>query len=195
MKKKTKLMIIILSVLIVVISILALVTIKYIHDHRYLTYKELEPNQLVLIREEMYESAKEGKMVNVRAIDAEGNLYSVYVPYEEWNGIEMFYKEITQGEKITNHVTEEKMAEIYSCVLEIDEKSDYYHPFVTVVPIYDEEPFVKENCYGIRYHGNGEVEYIKYFEERTYCEYYYLDDLSAEKLHELAGSRLYYSSK
>ena len=187
MKKKTKLMIIILSVLIVVISILTLVTIKYIHGHRYLTYKELEPNQLVLIREEMYESAQEEKMVNVRAIDAEGNLYSVYVPYEERNGIEASYEEIVQGEKTANYMTKEEMEQVYGYVIEIDENNLLKYHMDCVPPV---KPFYKEYCYGIRYQRNGEVEYIKYFEERTYAERYYLEDFSAKKLRELVGGRL-----
>lgn len=189
MKKKTKLMIIILSVLIVVISILALVTIKYIHDHRYLTYKELEPNQLVLIREEMYESAKEGKMVNVRAIDAEGNLYSVYVPYEEWNGIEAFYEEIVQGEKTANYMTKEEMEKIYDYLLETDENASYTL-LVTIVPCIYPLPYSQGNYYGIRYRGDGTMEYVKFWEERSYGSYYLLDDLPAKKIYDIVGPQL-----
>ena len=187
MKKKTKVFIIILSVLLIMISILMFFIIKYILDHRYLTYKELQPNQLILIREEMYESTKDGKIVYIRAIDAEGNLYSVYVPYEEWEGIEFFFEEIVQGEKTANYMTKEEMELVYGYVIEIDENNSLKYHMDCVPPV---KPFYKEYCYGIRYQGNKTVEYIKYYEERTYAERYYLEDSSAKKLRELVGGRL-----
>lgn len=179
---------VILGVILVCMGITYICIAGYKEKHRYLTYEELEPDQIVLVKETIGIFDDE-KMVYIRAVDAEGDEYFSEIPYEEWNGVENFFADITNGEKTINRIYDEEIEQIYNYVLQIDENAEYEcitMTYINPVP----RSWTSRFCYGIRYKKDGTLEYVKFWEEKRGEEEYLLDDPVAREVYYSLGPYL-----
>ncbi len=190
-KKRKRLMGIvgaIICILLVGIGITIICVAKYKEEHRYLTYEELGPEQIVLIQETIGDI--EGmRQVQVRAVDETGAVYMIIVPYKEWNGVEVAFNDICNGKKTLNRLSGEEMRQIYGAILEINPVNTYeciMNVSLGVEPGYTTERYF----YGIRYKVNGEKEYIEFWKEYRGEEEYILDDDSAREIYIITGKYL-----
>ena len=190
-KKRKRLMGIvgaIICILLLGIGITIIFVAKYKEEHRYLTYEELEPEQIVLIQETMmvYDNKK---YVVVRAVDAEGDAYYSEIPYDEWNGVENFFVNITKGKKTINRIYDEEIEQIYNYILQIDDDAEYVYMAMSVLSPGESKTLYRYQ-YGIRYKGNGEIEYILYREMTNTGAMYLLDDPKAKDVYYSVGGFL-----
>ncbi len=187
-KKRKRLMGIIgvvICILLVGIGITIICVAKYKEEHRYLTYAELEPEQIVLIKETI-EIVDDKKYVFIRAVDAEGDTYFSEIPYEEWNGVELFFTDVKNGEKKINEIYDEDMEQIYKYIVLIDKEAEYKcitMTYINPVP----RSLTSRYCYGIRYRMDGTIEYVKFWEEKMGEKEFLLDDPAAKEVDNLLG--------
>lgn len=192
-KKRLTIISIIFVALLIMTGVVFFCISKYKAGQRYLQYEELEPTQIVLVYEKIWEYKDEDSkelIVSIIAVDAEGDRYYTELPYEGWNGIETFFDEILNGEKTVNYIYNEDMAEIYGYLLQTDVSVGYYDYTKEEVPCVTPLPYSKGNFYCIRYKVNGSKEYIKYWEQLSYCDFCILNDPITEKINRIIGRPL-----
>lgn len=189
-KKKNKriVAIIITVILLLMVSISVLYVLKYKAEHRYISFEELDKEQIVLIQEII--ALDEGeKWVYIRAVDAEGDAYLSTIPYDEWEGIESVYEDILNGKKTFNRIYDEEIKQIYNYILQIDENEDYYCISMTVLED-GESNILHRYYYGVRYMENGNIEYVMFWEATSTQAMYLLDDPAAKEVYYFVGSYL-----
>ncbi len=187
-KKKRIVAIIIATIVLLAVEIAVICVAKYRADNRYIPFEELDKDQIVLIQETIGIFDDE-KQVYIRAADAEGDVYSSLIPYEEWDGIENFFADITNGKKTVNRIYDDEIEKIYDYILQIDENSEYKSismEFMDSTVSSTTSGFY----YGIRYKMNGAIEYVVFWEETRSGMRYLLDDPAAEEIYYSVGSYL-----
>lgn len=187
-KKKRIVAIIIATIVLLAVEIAEICVAKYRADNRYIPFEELDKDQIVLIQETIGIFDDE-KQVYIRAADAEGDVYSSLIPYEEWDGIENFFADITNGKKTVNRIYDDEIEKIYDYILQIDENSEYKSismEFMDSTVSSTTSGFY----YGIRYKMNGAIEYVVFWEETRSGMRYLLDDPAAEEIYYSVGSYL-----
>ena len=188
-KKRKKVMFgVIIGILIIGISIAIVFIIKYKEAHRYLTFEELEPSQIVLIKEWTGKVDGEEK-VRIRAVDVEGDEYYSEVSYEGWEGIDKFFVNATNGNKTTNCIHDENIARMYHFLLRADANAEY--KCITMDYINPVNGRVTTSaCYGIRYRADGTMEYVKFWEKPIGESEYLLDDPAIREVYYAVGTYL-----
>lgn len=187
-KRKRIIVGVIIGIFFIGVCIAIICAMKYKEAHRYLTYEELEPSQIVLIKEWTGEIDGVEK-VRIRAVDAEGDEYYSEIPYKEWEGIEKFFANATSGEKTTNRINDENIERMYKFLLRADESAEY--KCITMTYINPEKPSVTTRaCYGIRYRADGTMEYVKFWEKPIGESEYLLDDPAIREVYYAVGTYL-----
>ncbi len=186
-KKRIKIGIIIAIIVAILVGIGIVHTrdAKYEEAYRYLAYEELEPGQIILVQETHSEFDGEMK-VRIRAVDKEGNLYSLLVKQDEWLGIEESMKEIMDGVTMSNYISHDDMKKIYEDIVIIDANADYRR-IMKEIPAVEPKPVKTEYYIGIRYRNDGTAEFVTFWEERRFGEVYIMDDPAAEDAYWTAG--------
>ncbi|MBQ7832360.1 MAG: hypothetical protein IJ336_02135 [Lachnospiraceae bacterium] len=188
-KKVIKIGIIIAVIVAVIVGIgIGIVHIRdamYEEAHRYLTYEELEPGQIILVLETHTKFDGEMKVI-IQAVDKEGNLYSLLVKQDEWLGIEESMKEIMDGVIMSNYISHDDMKKIYEDIVKIYANADYRR-IMKEIPAVEPKPVKKEYYIGIRYRNDGTAEFVTFWEERRFGEVYIMDDPAAEDAYWTAG--------
>ena len=163
---------------------------KYEEAHRYLTYEELEPGQIILVQELHKQFEEHGEMlVKVNILDKEGNKYSALIPEKEWEGVEAFLEEMPEMTKTLNCLSVERTTEVYYSITYMDANAEYKYVPKPVPDMYP-SPCREFYSYGMRYKVDGTVECLTIWKEESYGACYILDDPSADVIYRVVEEPL-----
>ena len=196
MSEKKKKVIGIIGLIVVAVLVAVVIGIVHIRDamyeeaHRYLTYEELEPGQIILVQELHKQFEEHGEMmVKVNILDKEGNKYSALIPEQEWEGVEAFLEEMPEMTKTLNCLSVERTAEVYHSITYMNENVEYKYVPKPVPDMYP-PPCREFYSYGMRYKVDGTVECLTIWEEESYGACYILDDPSADVIYRVVEEPL-----
>ena len=164
-KKRKKAMLgLIIGILFIGISIAIVCVINSKETHKYLAYEELEPSQIVFLKEDVNERMV-GWSGYFWAYDINGSEYKIEFNVDEYGQIEELRNSIINGdiennkyvelEAVENYVDSSKVEEMYEKLLHINRWAKYKK--VSQIVVLDSGT---TRFYGVRFQQNGEAEYV-----------------------------------
>lgn len=187
-KKKRIVAIIIATIVLLAVGIAVICVAKYRAEHRYIPFEELEAEQIILIQE-MLRFEGDERVVYIRAVDVTGDIHFLTLPYKEWGEIEEYFDEISSAEKENNHIKDEDMKQIYEHIVQINKDAEFYC-IMNSVPTVEPPIYSQGYLYAIRYKRDGSAEYIKFWEETSWCVWYLMSDSAAKEIYKIVDSEL-----
>ena len=170
----------IICILLVGIGITIIFVAKYKEEHRYLTYEELGPEQIILAQE-WHERYNGEIIVKVNIVDKTGNKYSALIPEQEWEGIESFIMEMSDAKKTLNCLSTDDTEHMYNCIIHMNSEAGY-KSIPQSVPCIHPLPYRESFSYGIRNKKDGTSELVLIWKEEGLGNCYILDDEYANKI-------------